>query len=64
MDRTKKQMIDDFRNIIVPKTADRLLKLDYEGMGQQDKEDYLREANMILDLAEKGLEAEERGNEA
>ena len=54
----KKNLIDMFREQIFPSQARTLLKQNFEGKGELDKQEYLRDTNRILDLAEKGLQVE------
>ena len=55
---TNEELIEMFREDIFPMQADHLLRLNFEGKGQLDKTEYLRDAAILLELAEKGLEAE------
>lgn len=55
---TKRELIDMFKNIIFPKQAEDLLKINYEGLGELDKREYLRDTSILIMLAEKGLKSE------
>lgn len=56
---TKRELIDMFKNIIFPKQAEDLLKINYEGLGELDKQEYLRDTTILIMLAEKGLKSEQ-----
>lgn len=56
---TKRELIDMFKNKIFPKQAEDLLKINYEGLGELDKQEYLRDTTIIIKLAEKGLKSEQ-----
>ena len=56
---TKREVIDMFKNIIFPKQAEDLLKINYEGLGELDKREYLRDTSTLIMLAEKGLKSEQ-----
>lgn len=56
---TKRKLIDMFKNIIFPKQAEDLLKINYEGLGELDKQEYLRDTTILIKLAEKGLKSEQ-----
>ena len=45
------EMIEDWREIVKPFLSRYLFDLNYEGMGQQDKEDFENDFDKILDLA-------------
>lgn len=49
------ELIENFRTITLPFMANLLLRIDYEGQGTQDKEDFERDFNEILNLAIIGL---------
>lgn len=51
-----KQRIYEFRYIVMPVMSAYLVKVNYEGRGEQDKEEFERDFNVILDLALLGLE--------
>ncbi len=55
----KRELIDMFKNIIFPKQAEDLLKINYEGLGELDKQEYLRDTSILIKLAEKGLKSEQ-----
>ena len=57
---TKRELIDMFKNIIFPKQAEDLLKINYEGLGELDKKEYLRDTSILIKLAEKGLKSEQK----
>jgi len=46
-----KELIGIWRNMIKPTISSLLLKTNYEGMGKQDKEEFERDFDEILDLA-------------
>lgn len=50
-----KEFIEIYRNMLKPSISSWLLKTDYEGMGEQDKEEFERDFDEILDLALIGL---------
>ena len=50
-----KKLIEIWRNILKPSISSRLLKINYEGRGEQDKEEFERDLDEILDLALIGL---------
>lgn len=50
-----KELIENWRNMIKPTISSLLLKTNYEGMGEQDKEEFERDFDEILDLALIGL---------
>lgn len=56
---TKCELIDMFKNIIFPKQAEDLLKINYEGLGELDKREYLRDTSILIKLAEKGLKSKQ-----
>lgn len=56
---TKRELIDMFKNKIFPKQAEDLLKINYEGLGELDKREYLRDTSILIMLAEKGLKTEQ-----
>ena len=51
-----KELIEIWRNMLKPSISSRLLKTNYEGKGEQDKEEFERDFDEILDLALIGLE--------
>jgi len=51
-----KELIGIWRNMIKPTISSLLLKTNYEGMGEQDKEEFERDLDEILDLAQSALE--------
>lgn len=51
-----KKIIKSFRDIVLPHMAKELLRIDYEGMGQDDAKEFSEHFNEILDLATKALE--------
>ena len=53
-----KERIEDMGEVILPFVVKRLLETNYEGMGESDAEEFTRDFNEILDLAKKGLAAE------
>ena len=50
-----KELIENWRNMLKPSISSRLLKTNYEGKGKQDKEEFERDFDEILDLALIGL---------
>ena len=52
-----KELIEIWRNMLKPTISSRLLKTNYEGKGEQDKEEFERDFDEILDLALIGLNA-------
>lgn len=56
---TKRELIDMFKNKIFPKQAEDLLKMNYEGLGELDKREFLRDTSILIMLAEKGLKSEQ-----
>ncbi len=55
----KRELIDMFKNKIFPKQAEDLLKMNYEGLGELDKREFLRDTSILIMLAEKGLKSEQ-----
>ena len=51
-----KELIENWRNMVKPSISSLLFKTNYEGMGEQDKEEFERDFDEILDLALIGLE--------
>lgn len=51
-----KELIENWRNVLKPSISSWLFKTNYEGMGEQDKEEFGRDFDEILDLALIGLE--------
>lgn len=56
MTRKAQDIIDDMRNIVKPRIAKMLLEANFEGCGKEDKAEFETEFEMILTLAEIGLE--------
>lgn len=56
---TKRELIEMFKNKIFPKQAEDLLKINYEGLGELDKREFLRDTSILIMLAEKGLKSEQ-----
>lgn len=50
-----KELIENWRNMLKPSISSWLLKTNYKGMGEQDKEEFGRDFDEILDLALIGL---------
>ena len=50
-----KELIENWRNMLKPSISSWLLKTNYEGVGEQDKEEFERDFDEILDLAFIGL---------
>ena len=50
-----KELIENWRNMVKPPISSLLFKTNYEGMGEQDKEEFERDFDEILDLALIGL---------
>ena len=55
---TNEELIEMFREDIFPMQAEHLSRLNFEGEGQLDKIEYLRDTDSLLKLARKGLESE------
>ena len=51
-----RELIENFRRIILPYMAKRLLRINYEGLGKDDAKEFTEHFNEILDLAIKALE--------
>lgn len=49
------EIIEDFRNIIKPFVSSQLLKINNDGLGIQDKEEFEKDFDEILDLAIEAL---------
>jgi hypothetical protein len=60
MGMTKRELIDMFKNEIFPSQARHLKNVNYEGKGEVDEQEYLRDTAILIDLAEKGLDYENR----
>ena len=58
-----KELIENWRNMVKPSISSLLFKTNYEGMGEQDKEEFERDFDEILDLALVGLERTEERTE-
>lgn len=56
--RDADEIIKGMDEIIKPFVAEHIAKIDYEGMGQADAEDFSKEFDYILMLARKGAEPE------
>lgn len=54
----KEDLIAMFREQIFPSQARHLKNVNYEGQGEQDMQEYLRDTTVLLELADKGLQAE------
>lgn len=50
-----KELIENWRNMVKLPISSLLFKTNYEGMGEQDKEEFERDFDEILDLALIGL---------
>lgn len=55
---TDKELINMFRDQIFPLQAEKLKDLNFEGKGEIDKFEYLRDTSIILNLAEKGIKSD------
>lgn len=60
MTRNAQDIIDDMRNIVKPRIAKMLFEANFEGCGKEDKAEFETEFEIILTLAEKALEQEQR----
>ena len=58
-----KELIEIWRNALKPSVSLWLLNTNYEEMGEQDKEEFERDFDEILDLALVGLERTEKRTE-
>ena len=54
-ERTPREIIDDFREIVKPRIAKMLLDANYEGLGKSDKAEFETEFEVILTLADMAL---------
>lgn len=52
--REPQQIIDDMRNIVKPYISHELRKLNYEVMGESDRQEFENEFDFLLELAERG----------
>lgn len=52
--RNAGEIIENFRDIIKPAMAEYLKKINFEGMGETDADDFCKEFDYVLDLAEQG----------
>ena len=52
-----RELIEDFTKIVKPFVQKKLLEENFEGMGEQDKDEFGRDFDEILSLAIKGLES-------
>ena len=50
-----KEIIEDFREVILPFVRKRLLETNYEGLGESDAEEFEKEFDEILNLAKEAL---------
>ena len=53
-----KELIEDFRRIVLPFMCNKLSAINYEGLGKSDAEEFEKDFNEILELAAKALEQE------
>lgn len=53
-----RERIEDMREVVLPFVKKRLLETNYEGLGEDDANEFEREFNEILNLAIKALEQE------
>lgn len=53
-----REIIEDYRKIILPFVKKRLLEINYENLGESDSDEFEKDFNEILDLAAKALEQE------
>lgn len=51
---TPEELIDMFKTTAFPAIAEHLKRLNYEGLGEKDKEEFLHDTGILLELAEKG----------
>ena len=54
-----REIIEDYRKIVIPFMKDQLLKINYEGLGESDAEEYEKHSNEILDMALQTLNQQE-----
>ena len=54
-----KELIEQYQKIVKPIVASWLFNINYENMGEQDKEEFERDFDEILNLAIKALEQPE-----
>lgn len=52
---TKREIIDLFKNEIFPLQAETLFLRNYQGLGELDRDEYLRDSGVLIELAEAGL---------
>lgn len=55
-----REIIENYRKIILPFVKKRLLEINYENQGESDADEFEKDFNEILDLAAKALEQEPR----
>ena len=53
-----REIIEDFRFIVIPYMVNRLKEINYEGQGGSDAKEFMSDFNEICDLAIKALEQE------
>lgn len=53
-----KELIESIRQSLIPFVKKELLKINYEGLGELDAEEFEKDFNEVLDLAVKALEQE------
>lgn len=53
-----REIIEDYRFIVIPYVVNRLNEINYEGKGDSDAKEFMRDFNEIFDLAIKALEQE------
>lgn len=51
-----KELIEYIRQTVIPFGKEELLKINYEGLGKSDAEEFEKDLNEVLDLASKALE--------
>lgn len=56
--RMTRELIENFREIVLPFVKNVLLKTNYENLGKSDAEEFEKHFNEVLDLAIQALEQE------
>ena len=58
MSKISKELIENYKKIVLPYVSNQLYKANFEGQGETDKTEFEQDFNKILDLAIKALEEE------
>lgn len=61
MSEISKELIENYRKIVLPFVSNQLYKANFEGQGETDKTEFEQDFNVILDLAIKALEERPQG---